>query len=128
VDDRKVLSGIILINRNGLRWLDAPSDDGPQKTLYNRWKRWSENDIFARMFTELAKSGDDTDTLMIDATHLKAHRTAASLRCQRRRKGLPLGRSKSRRVWGARLEACGSHRAGTFQGALAVRPIFHLAV
>ena len=24
VDDRPVLSGIILINRNGLRWCDAP--------------------------------------------------------------------------------------------------------
>ncbi|MFV0645100.1 MAG: transposase, partial [Sphingomonadaceae bacterium] len=25
VDDRKVLSGIIFINRNGLRWRDAPA-------------------------------------------------------------------------------------------------------
>jgi transposase len=24
VDDRRVLSGIIFINRNGLRWCDAP--------------------------------------------------------------------------------------------------------
>jgi len=24
VDDRRVLSGIILVNRNGLRWRDAP--------------------------------------------------------------------------------------------------------
>ena len=39
VDDRRVLSGIVLVNRNGLRWRDAPSDYGPQKTLYNRWKR-----------------------------------------------------------------------------------------
>jgi len=28
---------------------------------------------------ELAREGDKTDTLMIDATHLKAHRTASSL-------------------------------------------------
>ena len=25
VDDRRVLSGIIFINRNGLRWRDAPA-------------------------------------------------------------------------------------------------------
>ena len=35
VDDRRVLSGIIFINRNGLRWCDAPKEYGPAKTLYN---------------------------------------------------------------------------------------------
>ena len=40
VDDRRVLSGIIFINRNGLKWCDAPREYGPPKTLYNRWKRW----------------------------------------------------------------------------------------
>ena len=39
VDDLRVLSGIIFINRNGLRWCEAPSEYGPPKTLYNRWKR-----------------------------------------------------------------------------------------
>jgi len=79
VDDRRVLSGIIFINRNGLRWRDAPTEYGPPKTLYNRWKRWSEKGIFARILLELAKDSDATDTLMIDATHLKTHRTASSL-------------------------------------------------
>ena len=38
-DDRRVLSGIIFVNRNGLRWRDAPSEYGPRNTLYNPWKR-----------------------------------------------------------------------------------------
>ncbi len=79
VDEKRVLSGIILINHNGLRWCDAPAEYGPHKTLYSRWKRWSEKGIFARMLLELPDQGDDTDTLMIDATHLKMHRTASSL-------------------------------------------------
>jgi transposase len=79
VDDRRVLSGIIFINRNGLRWRDAPAAYGPPKTLYNRWKRWSEKGIFARMLLELADRDGQTETLMIDATHLKTHRTASSL-------------------------------------------------
>ncbi len=29
VDDKRVLSGIIFINRNGLRWRDAPAEYGP---------------------------------------------------------------------------------------------------
>ena len=40
VDDRRVLSGIIFINRNGLQWCDAPNEYGLAKALYNRWKRW----------------------------------------------------------------------------------------
>ncbi len=36
VDDRRVLSGINFVNRNGLRWRDAPQEYGSRKTLYNR--------------------------------------------------------------------------------------------
>ena len=39
VDDRRVLSGILFINHNGLRWCDAPREYRPSKTFYNRWKR-----------------------------------------------------------------------------------------
>ena len=79
VDDKRVLSGIIFINRNGLRWRDAPAGYRPHKTLFSRWKRLSEKGIFARILLELADQGGGTDTLMIDATHLKTHRTASSL-------------------------------------------------
>ena len=41
VDDRRVLSGILFVIRNGLRWRDAPADYGPHKTIYNRFIRWS---------------------------------------------------------------------------------------
>ena len=54
VDDRRVLSGIIFVNRNGLRWCDAPQDYGPAKTLYNRWKRWGDKGVFVRMMEGLA--------------------------------------------------------------------------
>ncbi len=79
VDDRRVISGIIFVIRNGLRWRDAPAEYGPHKTIYNRFIRWSRLGVFNRIFAELAAKGGKPDTLMIDATHLKAHRTAASL-------------------------------------------------
>lgn len=78
-DDRKVLSGIIHVIRNGLRWRDAPPEYGPHKTLYNRFVRWSRLGVFACIFRELAQPGSGGETTMIDSTHLKAHRTAASL-------------------------------------------------
>ena len=83
VDDKRVLSGIIFINGNGLRWRDAPKAYGPAKTLYSRWKRWSEKGIFARMLLELADQGGAPETLMMDATHLKTHRTATSMRLKK---------------------------------------------
>ena len=83
VDDRRVLSGIIFINRNGLRWCDAPREYGPSKTLCNRWKRWSDNGVFARIMVGLAAESADPKTIMIDATYLKAHRTACSLRAKK---------------------------------------------
>jgi transposase len=79
VDDRRVLSGIIFINRNGLRWRDAPREYGPAKTLYNRWKRWSDKGVFVAMMDGLSAKGAERKTIMIDATYLKAHRTASSL-------------------------------------------------
>ena len=83
VDDRRVLSGIISINRNGLRWCDAPREYGPHKTLYNRWKRWGEMGVFARIMEGLAAEAAEQKTIMIDATYLKAHRKASSLRSKR---------------------------------------------
>ena len=79
VDDRRVLSGILFVIRNGLRWRDAPAAYGPHKTIYNRFIRWSRLGVFNRILAELAARSGGVDKLMIDATHLKAHRTAASL-------------------------------------------------
>jgi transposase len=79
VDDRRVLSGIIYVIRNGLQWRDAPAAYGPHKTLYNRFVRWSRVGVFDRIFAALSAEGGPPERLMIDSTHLKAHRTAASL-------------------------------------------------
>ena len=79
VDDRRVISGIVFVIRNGLRWRDAPRDYGPHKTIYNRFVRWSRLGVFNKIFAELARKAGKPRRLMIDATHLKAHRTAASL-------------------------------------------------
>jgi transposase len=78
-DDRRVVSGIVYGIRNGLQWKDAPRDYGPHKTLYNRFVRWSRLGVFDRIFAALASEGPKPERIMIDTTHLKAHRAAASL-------------------------------------------------
>jgi transposase len=44
VDDRRVVSGIVHVSRNGLGWRDAPAVYGSHKTLYNRFVRWSRTE------------------------------------------------------------------------------------
>ena len=83
VDGRRVLSGIIFISRNGLRWRDAPKEYGPAKTICNLRKRWSDRGVFAPMMDGLAAEAAVPKTVMIDATYLKAHRTATSLRSKK---------------------------------------------
>ncbi len=83
VDDRRVLSGITFIQRNGLMWKHAPAAYGPPKTLYNRWKRWSRMGVFATIMTELAAQAQETGIVMIDATHTKAHRPHRASRFKR---------------------------------------------
>jgi transposase len=79
VDDRRVISGIVYVIKHGLQWKDAPKDYGPHKTLYNRFIRWSRLGVFDRIFAALSAEGPKPERIMIDATHLKTHRTAASL-------------------------------------------------
>lgn len=79
VDDRRVISGIVFVIRNDLCRRDVPPGYGPHKTIYNRFVRWSRLGVFNKIFAELARKGGKPSRLMIDAIHLKAHRTAASL-------------------------------------------------
>ena len=80
VDDQRVVSGIIHVLKRGLQWRrDAPEVYGPHKTLYTRFRRWSRLGVFDKIFANLVVEGGSPDHLQIDATYLKAHRTASSL-------------------------------------------------
>lgn len=79
VDDRLIVSAIVFVIKNGLRWRDAPRGCEPNKTTYNRFIHWSRMDVFNRISVELANKPGEPERIMIDAMHLKAHGTAASL-------------------------------------------------
>ena len=77
VDDRRVISGIIHVLRSGCRWVDAPPSYGPRKTLYNRFVRWTMRGIWQRIFEALAATGGPPVEVLLDSTHVKAHRCSA---------------------------------------------------
>ena len=55
VDDRKVISGIVYVLKNGWQWKDAQKTYGPHKTLYNRFRRWIGMGAFDRIFSCLQR-------------------------------------------------------------------------
>ena len=79
VDDRRVVSGIVYVIRNGLQRKDAPHGYGPHKTLYKPRHPLKPARRLRPDFRGPASEGPKPERIMIDATHLKAPRTAASL-------------------------------------------------
>jgi transposase len=78
VDDRRVISGIVHVLKSGCRWCDCPEAYGPPTTIYNRFVRWARRGVWENLFRELAGFGRSANMQMIDSTHVKAHRSAAS--------------------------------------------------
>ncbi len=86
VDDRRVISGILHVLKTGCRWRDVPTAYGRPTTIYNRFTRWSSRGIWQRMFERMAASGPVPEELSLDSTHVKAHRSAQSVKGGRGRK------------------------------------------
>jgi transposase len=76
VDDRRVISGIVHMLKIGARWRDCPAEYGPYTTIYNRFNRWSRQGIWFEIFEVLTGHSGVWGTVAIDATHIKAHRSA----------------------------------------------------
>lgn len=76
-DDRRVISGIVHVLKSGCRWVDAPPEYGPRKTLYNRFVRWAEKGIWHDLFVALADAGGPPSQTLIDSSAVRAHRSAA---------------------------------------------------
>lgn len=77
VDDRRVISGIVQVLKSGCRWKDAGPDYGTHKTLYNRFVRWRDKGVWETAFVALAAAGGPPAEVLLDSTHVKAHRSAA---------------------------------------------------
>uniref|UniRef100_UPI0009EE2087 transposase n=1 Tax=Gluconobacter thailandicus TaxID=257438 RepID=UPI0009EE2087 len=63
-----MLIGIVYVIRNGLQWKDSPEAYGLNKTLYNRFIRWSRLSVCDRIFAALSEQTGRSTRLMIDAT------------------------------------------------------------
>lgn len=57
VDDRRIIGDIVHVLKSGGRWIDAPPEYGPKKTLYNRYVRWAAKGVWVDLFHALAQAG-----------------------------------------------------------------------
>ena len=76
-DDRRILSGIMHVQKVGCRWKDCPREYGPHKTIYNRFARWSARGIWQTIFAAVAASADGPGQVALDSSHVKIHRCAS---------------------------------------------------
>src|SRR5271154_6746805 len=68
--------GIIHVLKSGGRWIDAPREYGPRKTLYNRYVRWAAKGVWVALFHALAQAGGPPVQVLIDSSAVKEHRSA----------------------------------------------------
>ncbi len=50
VDDRWIVSAIVFVIKNGLRWRAAPGAYGSHKAIYNRFVRWRRLGVSNKIF------------------------------------------------------------------------------
>lgn len=81
-DHRPLVDGIFWILRTGAPWRDLPARYGPWKTVYDRFRRWTEDGTLAAMVKRLQADLDlkeeiDWSQFNIDSTSVRASRAAA---------------------------------------------------
>lgn len=81
-DDRQIFNGIFWILRTGAPWRDLPSRYGRWQTVYHRFNQMVKDGTLARIVLalqiRLERAGKlDLNTLQIDSTVVRAHKSAA---------------------------------------------------
>ena len=76
VDDRRVISGILHVIRTGCPWRQCPPEYGPHTTIYNRFNRWSGKGYWKRIMEALVAGNWIAESVAMDASYVKAHRSA----------------------------------------------------
>jgi transposase len=74
--DRLFVDAVVFHARTGIPWRDLPERFGNWKTVYNRFRNWSEKDCWAQIFRELQIDIDETASIA-DGSVVRAHQDAS---------------------------------------------------
>ena len=73
--NRLMVDAMVWILRTGAPWRDLPRHFGPWKSVYTRFRRWTQQGVWARVLQQLAQQ-QDSESYLIDATIVRAHQDA----------------------------------------------------
>ena len=76
---RQFVEAVVYVLRTGVAWEDLPERFGKPNSLYRRFRRWSQQGIWDELFTA-GLPEDALETVMVDATIIKAQRFASGAR------------------------------------------------
>ena len=75
-DNRLFVEAVLWVLRTGSPWRDLPESFGPWNSAYKRFSRWSQKNVWHRVFEELAKDAD-FEEVYLDGTIVRAHQHAS---------------------------------------------------
>lgn len=84
-DHRRIVNGILWIDRTGAPWRDLPERYGPWQTVASRFYRWRKAGVWQKVLQSLQEQADTQGTLdwqvhYVDGTVIRAHQHAAGVK------------------------------------------------
>ncbi len=81
-DHRRIINGMLWIDRTGAPWRDLPTRYGLWATVATRFYRWTKSGLWERILHTLQAQADargelDWDAHYVDGTVIRAHQHAA---------------------------------------------------
>ena len=75
-DNRLFVEAVLWVGRTGSPWRDLPVEFGPWNSAYVRFARWSDKQVWHKVFAVLRQDAD-FEEVYLDSTVVRAHRHAA---------------------------------------------------